>query len=967
MAAFVARDPELARLQTFLDRAKAGETQVCFITGEAGAGKSALLDEFTRRAQDSDPGLLAATGTCSAQTGQGDPYHPFREVLALLTGNVDSALATGRISDESATRLKQALRLSRDAIVEFAPDIVGLFVPGFDLVSGAALFAADKAGLLDRFKKRQETLKTGEAKLSEELVFQQYTDVLRALAKNRPLIVVIDDLHWADAPSIGLLFHLARQLKDSPILLIGAYRPEDVAIGRGEDRHPLEGILNEVRRYRGDVWIDLNKTQAERGRAFVNALMDSEPNRLSDGFRAALFRHTGGQPLFTVETLRNMEERGDLVKSAEGEWIEAASLDWGALPARVEGVIEERIGRLQAELRDMLTIASVEGESFIAQVLARVQEVEERRLIRRLAQELEKQHRLVQETGVTKVGPQRLITYTFTHALFQQYLYSGLSTGERMILHGQVAEVLEALYEGETDPVAVQLARHYTEAGSDDKAVAYLMRAGERAYQVHGVLEARHFFSQALDRVASLEGPDRTHREAELKLKVGHTYRATSDYAEAQRWITEALALAESLGDQKLQERCHGALGDCARWMGHFAEAREHYETCRTISEALNYEAGISAATLSLGIIAARTGNLAGAEQMFKDTLAIDTRLDDPRGMALAYNSLGIVCRMQGRYAEARQHYEESLRLRREIGDKLFIADTLNNLGNLVDDQDDYPAALRYHREALATYEEIGERRRMSVSLNNLGSVLEKMGQVEEALGYFERGLALDREIGAEADIANALGNIGAMHERLNRFDLARACYRESLDLAARLDMPSQIATMHTRLGNVARQTGDYAAARQHYDTALPLARQLNELPDVCRITNGLGSLHNLLGEPAQARAHFAASLALLEELKIPRLTAAALLGLAEALAAEGDPVQAIRLAALVAQHPNTQDDDRASAVALRDAQRDQLPTDACAAAVAEGEALDLDTVVAMYKTREVPPDGEPQAPTEPG
>ena len=137
-------------------------------------------------------------------------------------------------------------------------------------------------------------------------------------------------------------------------------------------------MLAECKRYFGDVWVDLDRAEKDEGRPFVDALLDLETNRLGPSFRRALFQHTGGHPLFAVELLRHMQEQGDLEKDAEGCWIKASSLDWDDLPARVEGVIEERIGRLEAELRETLTAGSVEGEEFTAEVIARARGGRER-------------------------------------------------------------------------------------------------------------------------------------------------------------------------------------------------------------------------------------------------------------------------------------------------------------------------------------------------------------------------------------------------------------------------------------------------------------------------------------------------------------------------------------------------------------------------------------------------------------
>jgi adenylate cyclase len=255
------------------------------------------------------------------------------------------------------------------------------------------------------------------------------------------LLLVLDDLQWADTASISLLFHLGRRIEGGRVMMVGAYRPEEVALGRDGERHPLEAALAELKRRFGDVWIDLEKTEAIEGQRLVDELLDSEPNRLGDSFRRALFRHAGGHPLFTIEVLRALQERGDLVRDDEGRWVEGGILNWDSMPVPVEGVIEERIGRLSAELREVLTVASVEGEHFTGQVVARVQETGERQLLRTLSDELEQRHRLVQRNGEALVGGRSLSRYEFAHTLFQRYLDSELTVAEQRLLHREL-EVL---------------------------------------------------------------------------------------------------------------------------------------------------------------------------------------------------------------------------------------------------------------------------------------------------------------------------------------------------------------------------------------------------------------------------------------------------------------------------------------------------------------------------------------------
>src|SRR5438067_8024899 len=144
---FVGREGELARLQGWLDKALAGQTQVGFLAGEAGAGKTTLMHEFTRRAEEAHPDLVVALGNCNAQTGLGDPYLPWREVLAQLTGDVEARKSEQAAGVKNADRLKDLLRVSGSTLMEFGPDLIGTLIPGGALVARVATYAAGQAGL----------------------------------------------------------------------------------------------------------------------------------------------------------------------------------------------------------------------------------------------------------------------------------------------------------------------------------------------------------------------------------------------------------------------------------------------------------------------------------------------------------------------------------------------------------------------------------------------------------------------------------------------------------------------------------------------------------------------------------------------------------------------------------------------------------------------------------------------------
>jgi tetratricopeptide (TPR) repeat protein len=681
---FIGRKAQLHLLDDFLKKAAGGQSQVAFISGEAGVGKSALVEEFIRSRADADPTLITALGECNAQTGSGDPYLPFRQVLTSLTTETEEKKSAAEISRaKSTTRMKEFARISSQILIKVGPDLIGIFVPAAGLLTRIATEVAINRGLIsDQAGKKtgKEPAKINPA-LDQEKIFEQYAAVLKALSEDHTLILVLDDLQWADGGSLNLLFHLARDLKNSRILLLGTYRPDDVALGRDGARHPLESILNELKRYNGEIIIDLSKSSPEEDRTFINELIDSEPNHLDASFREQLFAHTEEHPLFTVELLRNLQESGDLLKDKDGSWIQGLTLDWDRLPARVEGVIGERIARLPEGLRETITIASVMGYYFIAQVLARVQKVPERTLVQDLSRELEKRYLLVFEQGETKIGNQFLSNYRFSHALTQQYLYDELSAGERRMLHGEIAETLEAISADHGDQFALQLARHYDEAGNAEKAVSYWTLAGNAAFAIYAQKEAIAAYTRALE--LSIETTIGSEQLNHLYTQRGRVLELIGQFEQALKNYDEMSATARTRGDRRMELEAQVA-------------ASTLYSTPTAVMDAEKGQA-LSEQTLKM---ARELGDLSIECRVLWNLLLAnmhesktDQAIDyGERSLSLAralnlreqipytLTDLGRVYNVAGRFDEGEARLVEAAGLWRELGNMTMLNDNLNTL-----------------------------------------------------------------------------------------------------------------------------------------------------------------------------------------------------------------------------------------------------------------------------------------------
>jgi predicted ATPase len=791
-APFVARQRELAALSTALESAQAGRGQILFIIGGAGRGKTMLVQEFARRAQVADAELIMVSGHCNALTGLGDPYLPFREALNMLTGELETRWAAGLITHQQAERLWQLIPVSLPALVEQAPDLIKNFVSGPALLNRAATFATDEMPWFN-----QLTVLVREAnqiRLEQPRLFTQYTALLKAIAVQQPLLLILEDLHWIDTSSSALLFHLSREVSDSRILIIGTYRPDEVALSWEDGPHPLASIVSELKRQHGDIWLDLGDLAPMEGRQFVEAYLDAQPNRLDAAFREALFRQTEGHALFTVELLREMQERGDLRQAEDGYWMEGETINWNTLPAKVEGVIEKRMTRLEAGLQTVLTIASVEGETFTAEVVARVQQLNERELVQQLSRELDKRQRLITAQGLEWVGGQRLSVYRFRHHLFQHYLYHNLDQMERTYLHEAVGNVVESLYGEQAEQVVVQLAHHFEQAGLTQKAVHYLLQAGKRAARLSANQEAIAHLTKGLILLETLaDSAERTQRELELQIVLGNALMATKGYATAEvehvfnrarelcgqigetphrypvlygLWVLhhvraehqrarelgqEWLRLAQHQPDTAPLLMAYRVLGVSLLHRGELVAARAHLEQSlrlydppqhRSLAFVYGQDPGIASRILEAWTL----WLLGHPDQSLKrshEALALAQDLSHPFSLAFALIHAAVLHQLSREEQEAQERIESAIALCTQQGFPFLLAiGTILQDGALAE-QGQEKARIAHLRRGLAAYQAIGAGLWRPYSLSLLAQAYQIAGQVKEGLTVLVEALVL--------------------------------------------------------------------------------------------------------------------------------------------------------------------------------------------------------------------------------
>ena len=528
---FVGRDRELAVLAQRLAVAATGRPQLVALGGEPGVGKTRLARRFARQAHDD--GAVVLFGRCDE-----DPlerYQPFVEALR------DRLTSAGR---DTYTRLPTDAGL----LGRLLPELRAQLPPVPELV------AVDAE--TERFR-----------------LFEAVTNALRSTGGGAPVVFVLDDLHWADQPTLLLLRHVLRTASPLPVLVVATYRDTD--IGRG---HPLSDLLADLRRDEGLTHrVAVDGLDDDAVLALLERLAGHELPAATRDLARELRRITGGNAFFIREIVAHFVEIGALQRNEDGRWEVVDLDDVGGIPDGVREVVLRRVGRLSSEAQRALVHASVVGRDFDVALLATVVDIDETELVELLDEALAA--RLLVETAG---AVDRL---AFAHAIVRETLYSTVSLSRRVRLHRAVGEALEARTDGRRQ--LADLARHFAHAPDEEaraKALVYAREAGDEAMAMLAYENAASAYANA---VRILDQLDRGDDDARLSLLLllGNAHIMASQRDGARRAYRDAAEVARRV-------RSADALTDAALgFAGMFGNPGEpDPETCRLLEEALAIE-----------------------------------------------------------------------------------------------------------------------------------------------------------------------------------------------------------------------------------------------------------------------------------------------------------------------------------------------------------------------------------------
>ena len=493
----VGREAELQAMTDSLKRVAGGEgREVLLVSGEAGLGKTTLVAEAARAAFDNGAAVLF--GHCEEDLAT--PYQLFAEAL----GHFVTHCAEEQLRAHVAAHGSELARLV-PALSSRIPDLPPSKATDTDT---------------ERF-----------------LLFAAVVGLLTQISQDRPLVVVLDDLQWADKGSLLLLRHLTATEQASRVLILGTYRDSELSRS-----HPLLDALAALHRQRGVSNLELTGLDDVGVMAFMEAAAGHTLDDAGVGLAHAVYHETDGNPFFVSEVLRHLSETGAIYQDATGRWVADDSLDQMALPDSVRVVIGARVGRLGQDAERVLSMAAVIGRDFDLDVLAKATKTSEDDVLDIL--DAAAAVALVRELTDT---PGR---YNFAHALIQHTLYEDLGATRRARAHRRVGEVLEDLCGDQPGARAGELARHWTSATQPIdaiKAISYNRLAGDGALAALAPADAVAYYAQALDLYPQATDPDPI-LALDLAIGLGTAQRQTGDPTFRQT-LLDAARRAADLGD----------------------------------------------------------------------------------------------------------------------------------------------------------------------------------------------------------------------------------------------------------------------------------------------------------------------------------------------------------------------------------------------------------------------------------
>jgi len=809
----VGRKGELARIAEVIERAAAGRGQLLAISGEAGVGKSRLLEEVIALARER--GMYGLGGDCLSHGSQ-SPYLPWIDFFSAFFG-----LSEEEKYAQKMRRIEQRMAEADPALADWAPlmgQLLGLPAPDNELT-----------GSLD-------------AQLRKQRTFDITLTLLRHQAQQVPLfLIVFEDTHWIDAISLEMLNHVARNIAGYRILLVTLYRPT------------IE--MEEWRRYDYYNRIELVDLAAKDALKLVQFKLGLE--RVPEPLQEQVLRgESRVNPFFVEEVINSLVDRGYLAPKAEGRgYALAGDLTQVEIPDSIQALVMSRIDRLDESSKLTVKVASVIGRTFKYQTLGWIYPVEI--AAEKLLDNLERLNSL-DLTPLDRPEPEW--EYIFKHVTTQEVAYESLLYAQRRTLHHRVGEYLEQVYADSVEEYYELLAHHYYQSEDREKSWDYLIQAGDKAREKYANEAAIAHYTQVLSLDVDREDVHLVYES------LGDVYRLIGQYEQAAESYRQALEHHPPTAAQIAEVRRKVA----KTWelQGRYDEAMQYLDLTRAALGDAQETPEMAHIYNDMGWIAFRLGEYEEAQQMCAEGLKIGNSLPDDektrRVKTELQHTLGSVYLRTGDYPRSISHFQTCIEMRQNLGDLVGVSGSYNNLAGVYWTESDYDLAAQYIRKSLEISQKIGDTYGTATSYHNLGAIYYTLGDYPHAIEHYERSLEIKEEIGDVQGIADTYNNLGEVYHSLGDHQQSLHYLKKAAEIFTEIGDKETLVDTDKLLAEVELALNNTDKALTHCQQSLELAQEINNREYEGIAYRVLGQIQRAAHKPEEARQHLQTSVEIL-------------------------------------------------------------------------------------------------------
>jgi tetratricopeptide (TPR) repeat protein/tRNA A-37 threonylcarbamoyl transferase component Bud32 len=788
---FTGRQAELEALSGHF-AAAAGEGRLVFVGGEAGIGKSRLLEELARQIEEARGRVIQ--GTCFFEHGMG-PYMPFLDAIGRLFSKERKGLEEGE---------REALR---QLLQQQAPELA-------ELASKSSTTAKVRASFAAAFGRE------GNPEVARQRLSDAVFELLAAASSRVPLAVVLEDMHWADEGSLQLLQGLVRRAAEARVLWVVSYRPEELG-GEG-------GLASLVQQLRAEGL--LNEVQLERldREPLVRMVRSAFPaSEFTEEFGDFIYAQSQGNPLVAAEVLKVLRQR-EILYTDSGVWTARAELGKVEVPGRINSLIMQRLDQLDNEHRELLQVAAVIGQRFSSELLGAAVGQSRISLLKALFR-LEKKNQLI----VSAKGG-----YEFSHSKIREVLYAEIPRELRREYHAIAARALESLRD-QGHPVEEEaLGGHLYEAGEYGRALPWLRRAADQAFALSGWRGAAVLYDQAADAGRrSQAGPETLihalRHGALAYLRLTAYDRALERGGELRQVAGQARRPADEAEAWKL-------LGEVYEAQRRFDEVLAAYEKALACLEGGEFPVLRGRILKGWGCVDFECGRYTQAQSRWQESLELLEGAEAQQAAGVL-NNLAVLKTVRGLQEEAWALYERVLTLPGAGEPDKVLA--LWNMGMLRADQERWDEALDLYDQSLERCKAIHYFfHQPSLELNMTEALLGKgeLGAARRACGRALRGFRrLDDALGV-ADASRLYGRLCRLEKN---WEDSKVYLERSIALNRQFGDSVSLGEALYELGLLQKDQGEGAAALEALGEAERIFAQVEALPDLGRVQAALAAL----------------------------------------------------------------------------------------------------------------------------